>query len=461
MTVRATRPAPSAHDPSAAPDFVHLPIADIDESTTNPRTVFRDGSLEELTASIRLTGVLQAILVRPTGTRYELIAGARRLRASQRAGLTTIPAYVGAMDDKEAREAQLVENLQREDVHPLDEAEAMAALMASDSAYSVDAVAARVGKPTTYVYRRLMLTRLIPEVWEVFRRDTITAGHAERLASVPEAQQPEALRRCFFNLLSDANAEALDRNNLAPMKHLDDWLRSKVALDLHHEDTKRLLPELADDVAGEEQAGAQLLALSTQHFHTDTRDPKPILARSWQLAEGRAKCPHARPGVIVLGDDRGRLVRVCINKKGCTKHWGRRVAADAGERAAQEQATADRHAKERARAERERVFWETRLRPALLKAIAQKARKTRVTRPLVLAVAETITGRHAELTTWCGKLANVEADRFAQVLVMALALNDAFSPERLTARAKSLRIDVKVLRKSLTPPAATETAAPE
>ncbi len=461
MTVRALRTAPTSSDPSSAPDLIHLPIADIDESTTNPRTIFREDGLEDLTASIRVRGVLQAILVRPAGTRYELIAGARRLRAAARAGLTTIPACVRALDDREAREAQVVENLQREDVHPLDEAEAYEGLIASDPASTVDAVAVRVGKSVTYVYRRLMFTRLIPEVREVFRRDVITPAHAERLASVPDDQQPEALRRCFFQLLSDGDAEALDRNNLAPMRQLDDWLRSKVALDVHHEDTKRLLPELADGVAEEEQAGAQLLALSTQHFHTDTREPKPILARSWQLAEGRAKCPHARAGVIVLGEDRGRLVRVCINKKGCAKHWGKRVTADRGEQAAQDTAAADRITKERARAERARAFWDTQLRPALLKAIAHKARQAKITRPLVIAVAEAVTGRQSELATWCGNLASVDTDRFAQVLVMALALNDAFSSDRLIARATSLRIDVKALRKTLKLASVEDSAAAE
>jgi ParB/RepB/Spo0J family partition protein len=460
MTARAHRTAPPASDVSPT-DLVHLPLADIDESATNPRTLFREDALEDLTASIRMRGVLQAILVRPAGTRYELVAGARRLRAAGRAGLTTIPACVRAMDDREARQAQVIENLQREEVHPLDEAEAYEGLIASDPASTVEAVAARVGKPVTYVYRRLMFTRLIPEVREVFRRDVITAAHAERLASVPDDRQPEALRRCFFHLLSGSDAESLDRNNLAPMKHLDDWLRSKVALDVHHEDTKRLLPELADGVAEEEQAGAQLLALSTQHFRTDTREPKPILARSWHLAEGRATCAHARAGVIVLGEDRGRLVRVCINKKGCAKHWGKRVTADRGEQAAQETAAADRMAKEQARAERERAFWDTQLRPALLKAIAQKARHAKITRPLVLVAAEAITGRQTELTTWCGTLASLDADRFAQVLIMALALNDAFSSDRLIARAKSLRSDVKALRKTLKPASVEVSAAAE
>ena len=206
-------------------------------------------------------------------------------------------------------------------MHPLEEAEAYEKLIASDGAYTVGVLATKVGKSVTYVYTRLTLTRLIPELREVFRRDVITAAHAQRLATVPPEQQPEALRQCFFRLLSGADSEGLDRHNLAPMRQLDDWLRTKVALNVHHEDTKQLLPELASDVAEQVEAGAQILALSTLHFHTDKRDPMPILARSWKLAEGRAKCEHARPGVIVLGDDRGgRVLRVCIEKKRCTRH---------------------------------------------------------------------------------------------------------------------------------------------
>lgn len=85
----------------------------------------------------------------------------------------------------------------------------------------------------------------------------------------------------------------------------------------------------------------------------------PILARSWKLAEGRAKCEHARPGVIVLGDDRGgRVLRVCIEKKRRTKHWGQRTsAADRTDQGARAKAEADRVAKERSRVERERVYW--------------------------------------------------------------------------------------------------------
>lgn len=436
---RTVTPTPSEH-------LVTLAIPDVRESATNPRTTFRQEALDELAASVRAHGVLQPILVRRIGDGWELIAGARRLRAAHLAGLSSIPARVVTMSDHQAREAQIVENLQREDVHPLDEAEAYERLLASDPAYTADAVAAKVGKSAAYVYGRLTLLRLIPEVREAFRREDITPSHAHKLAGVPADRQPEAFRRCFFNLLATEGES--DRNNLAPMRQLDQWLRTQVALDVHHEDTKRLLPDLAEQVSDQEQTGATLLALSTLTHHTDVRDPKPVLARSWKLAEGRASCAFARPGVIVLGDDRGRLVRACVEKKRCRKHWGRPAAHT--EQAAQTKSEAERVARAREHAERERQFWQEQLRPALIQAIADKAlRQTRLTRPIVVAAVEALTSQHEELARCCGSLAKLPQDRFSGALLIALALREAFHPDRLTVFAKGLQIDVKRVRRAL------------
>ena len=289
-------------------EFREIPLSDIHQATafSNPRTTFDQAALEELAASIRQHGLLQPVVVRPhpAGTGYELIAGGRRVRAAALAQLVTIPARIATLDDQAAHEAAIVENLQRENVHPLEEAEAYERFMANDPLLTPDAIAAKVGKSATYVYRRLTLLRLIPDVREAFRHDVITAAHAERLATVPADRQPEAFEQCFYTLLrTDDNNH--DRNNLAPMHRLDEWLRTRVALNVHHEDTSRFLPDLADAVTETEQSGANVLALSTLHNHTDARDPKPILVRSWKLADGKHKCAHARPGVIVLGDNRG------------------------------------------------------------------------------------------------------------------------------------------------------------
>jgi hypothetical protein len=280
----------------------------------------------------------------------------------------------------------------------------------------------------------------------------ITAAHAQRLATVPADRQSEAFSRCFYNLLA-TDTEGVSRDNLAPMKQLDEWLQTRVALNVHHEDTSRFLPALVEAVTEQEQSGAEILALSTLSYHTDLREPKPILARSWVLADGKKHaCPQARPGVIVLGEDRGRLLHVCIAKKQCAKHWGRaseRVAEREAD-AATRQAAAQRANRDQARRERERIFWEQQLRPALLSAIADKAKQQKtITRSLITAVLETITIRDDDFTTWCGPIAKLPTDRFATALLMALALRERFSQERLSSFAKGLRVNLPALCKRL------------
>jgi hypothetical protein len=236
------------------------------------------------------------------------------------------------------------------------------------------------------------------------------------------------------------------------MHRLDEWLRTRVALNVHHEDTSRFLPDLADAVTETEQSGANVLALSTLHNHTDTRDPKPILVRSWKLADGKHKCAHARAGVIVLGDNRGTLLQVCIEKKRCKKHWGAPASpkqSDDTEREEKRRVEEERARRERERIERERLFWNEHLQPAILSAIAEKAaRQKKLTRPLMLQVLETIT-HHKEMETLCGPLAKLTPDRFPAALLVALALRAAWSQEQLIAFAKELRVDLKALRRQL------------
>jgi ParB/RepB/Spo0J family partition protein len=447
----------------APSDFREVPLSEIHQPTafSNPRTTFDQAALEDLAASIRQHGLLQPVLVRhhPAGTGYELIAGGRRVRAAALAELVTIPARIATLDDQAAHEAAIVENLQREDVHPLEEAEAYERCMANDSLLTADAIAAKVGKSATYVYRRLTLLRLLPDVREAFRNDVITPAHAERLATVPADRQPEAFEQCFYSLLrTDDNTH--DRNNLAPMHRLDEWLRTRVALDIHNEDTSRFLPDLADAVTEKEQAGANVLALSTLHNHTDAREPKPILVRSWKLADGKHKCAHARPGVIVLGDNRGELLQVCIEKKKCKKHWGAPASpnrTDHSERDEQRRAEEERATRERI--ERERRFWSEHFQPAVLSAIAEKAtHQKKLTRPLMMTVLETIT-RQEQIETLCGPLATLTPDRFPAALLVALALRVSWSREQLVAFAKELRVDLKALRRQLKAARTDDTTA--
>lgn len=155
-------------------------------SKSNPRgKSFRGPEFEELVASVRAQGVLVPILVRPTKTpgRFEIVAGHRRVAAARRAGLREIAAAVREMGDLEAREAQIVENLQRADVHPLDEAQAFR-FLAERRGAEVPDIAARVGKSESFVRDRLALVGLAPKVAKAFRDGDIELGAAIALAKV-------------------------------------------------------------------------------------------------------------------------------------------------------------------------------------------------------------------------------------------------------------------------------------
>jgi len=145
-----------------------IPLEKIRESKTNPRTQFDQSKLAELAENIRQHGVLQPILVRPlpkgAADTYELVAGARRYRASKLAGRESIPATVRELTDAQALELQVIENVQRVDVHPLDEAQGYAALIkVQPDTYTLETIASRVGRSPQSVSGRLRLIQLIPK----------------------------------------------------------------------------------------------------------------------------------------------------------------------------------------------------------------------------------------------------------------------------------------------------------
>jgi len=154
-------------DPAQEGEYLKLPIAEIDPSPFNHRKIFPAAKMEELAASVGLHGIIENLVVRrmPSG-RYELVAGERRLRAAQMAGLKEVPVIVRALTDEQVREIQLAENLQREDPHPLEEAEAIRQLQTRYK--TLDEVTLRLGKSKSFVYSRLKLLSLIPEIREMF-----------------------------------------------------------------------------------------------------------------------------------------------------------------------------------------------------------------------------------------------------------------------------------------------------
>ena len=167
-------------------EYRNLPLDALTESTTNPRRIFDDAALKELADSIRAQGILSPLLVRPlNGGGFEIVAGARRYRAAQMAEQATVPVRIVNLTDVEALEAQLIENLQRRDVHPMEEANGFRALLnLEEPKYSVEQIAARTGKSPAYVAGRLKLTELAPVVVEAFYREEIGVSHALLLAKL-------------------------------------------------------------------------------------------------------------------------------------------------------------------------------------------------------------------------------------------------------------------------------------
>jgi ParB family chromosome partitioning protein len=155
-----------------------IPIDKIVPNPTQPRMTFGEEPLNELAASIREHGVLQPILVRPAGERYELIAGERRWRASKIANRETVPAIVERFDDTTALEIALVENLQREDLTPLDEA-VIYKKMTDELGYSIRSLAEKLGKDKGYVENRLRLATAPDDIRQMVaqRRDTLAAAY--------------------------------------------------------------------------------------------------------------------------------------------------------------------------------------------------------------------------------------------------------------------------------------------
>jgi ParB family chromosome partitioning protein len=212
-----------------ATEYRNVPLSVLNESKTNPRRTFEPVALQELAASIRTQGVLSPLLVRPlTENGFEIIAGARRYRAAQMAEQSTVPVRIVNLSDAAALEAQLVENLVRSEIHPMEEAQGFRALLALDEPkYSIEQIAGRVGKNPSFVAARLKLTDLVPDAVEAFYADEIGVGHALLLAKLPADQQAQALSACFKEVYNNGAKAA---RILLPVRNLQFWIDSNILL---------------------------------------------------------------------------------------------------------------------------------------------------------------------------------------------------------------------------------------
>ncbi len=186
-----------------------LPIKQLEPNPKQPRGHFDEAALEELTNSIREKGVLQPLLVRPRGKRFEIVAGERRFRAAQRAGLEQVPVVIKELTDRETLEIALIENLQRQDLSPLEEAKAYNQLL--EIGTTQDEVAKAVGKARSTITNSLRLLQLTKDAQLAIEDGSISAGHARAILSQPAVDRDWALEQIVVRDLTVRQAELLKR----------------------------------------------------------------------------------------------------------------------------------------------------------------------------------------------------------------------------------------------------------
>jgi ParB family transcriptional regulator, chromosome partitioning protein len=369
-----------------ASEYRDLPVAQLQESPTNPRRRFDARGLEELAASIRAHGVLEPLLVRTLDdNRYEVVAGARRLRGSRLAEREFVPSRIVQLSDAEAIEAQAIENLQREEIHPLEEALAYKNMLALDaSRYTVASIAERVGKNPSYITQRLRLTALVELVANAFLEDRIGVGHALEIAKLPPAEQERAFAAAFKQTWNGSRELRL----LLPLRELTAWIEQNILLQLDSvpfdKADEALVPEAGGCTTcpkrtgyntllfGEElkdscsdagcfnkkidafvqrrvTAKPNLIQISTSWADSKNGtvlgrgryvalqlDQKPS-TRKVPLSPYQKPCPHMKDAIVAEGTERGQTVKVCAELN-CAVHFANRREPDPKEVAKQREA---------------------------------------------------------------------------------------------------------------------------
>ncbi len=357
----------TAETMNSSPEYATALLEQLVESTTNPRKTFDEEKLQELAESIRSKGILSPLVVRPVNGHLEIVAGARRYRAAQRAGLSNVPVRIANLTDQEAREVQTIENLQRSDLHPFEEAQGFRALLDGDTArYTIAKLSARVAKPAAYVAKRLKLLDLTNTVAEAFRAGRIGIEHALLIAKLTPDVQENALTHCFDGYFAGNDSE----RSLVPVSRLQAWIEQNIYLSLKSvpfsKDDQTLLPGAGSCTNCPKRTGFNTLLFSevrqdacsdavcfnrkleasiAQHKEKmpnvvliseryDVPGETPILPRR-QYVEVIARkskkgteaqpeqrlCDHLTPAIYADGIDKGRLVKVCRDLS-CKIHFG-------------------------------------------------------------------------------------------------------------------------------------------
>ena len=214
-------------------------VSSIFANPNQPRKVFDETALEELASSIKKHGVIMPIIVNKSGDRYMIIAGERRFRASKIAGLDKVPVIIKTYNERQIKEISLIENLQREDLNPIEAATAMRSLM-NDYELTQEDLADRIGKSRSAIANTLRLLTLSPEVIKMIANGALSAGHARALIPVPQMDQLKIAEQAIKDGLSVRDVEKKVREYFAPP---EEKKKKKQKIELSNE-LKELIAEM-------------------------------------------------------------------------------------------------------------------------------------------------------------------------------------------------------------------------
>jgi len=462
-------------------EFRTLALTRLVESKTNPRRAFDGEAQRELTESIKTKGVLVPLLVRSVNGRFEILVGARRFRSAKAAGLTDVPARVVVLSDQEALEIQIIDNLQRQDLHPLEEAHGYQQLLATG--YEIARIAERVGRSVKYIYDRVKLLSLTKAAQDAFLKGQMTAGHAILLARLTPAEQKRAMEReggglfTGEHLLWDPAEQGAGEEAVKPVsvREFQGWIDQHVKFDRAAADPM-LFPETVGTLAKATEAAEKVVQITHEHYvQPEARDGKERIygPRSWKEVKGKKGCLKAVTGVIVAGPGRGEAFKVCIDKKGCKVHWAaeqkdskqRARAVSRSGKTGEDRYERERQlaAQQRTREEAEAARWK-KARPQILTAVAAAVKKASprsggFLAEIILERFQPDYGRPRDAGDYVARGTTAEdLVRHAAFCALVAELAEWDAPREFPKRAKAFGLDVKKIVDEVAPAPKVEKA---
>lgn len=352
-TATAIPVAAGATETSPDLDVRIVPIVQVEESPYNPRRLFNTEKLNELAASVKEQGIINPLVTRAVNAHFELVGGARRRRAAEMAGLTHVPIIVRELTDVQAREIALIDNAQREDVHPMHEALSYQELLTT-AEWDIEKLASRMGKHERHIFKRLQICKLIEPLQQIFVDGYLTLGAAYSVSRI-DADQQARLRNAFFSeekdedrwyTINEHEADRWIQHNVLTILDRAIWelddaelvpaagsctacakrTKANTALfeEVEQEDDRCMDPACFRDkreaflTRKREKLAKQKKGYLEISDHYRSGDENKLLGSNSYVVVPRGECEFSKDALVVEGEV-GRVRHVCADKQ-CKRH---------------------------------------------------------------------------------------------------------------------------------------------